>query len=253
MHMRETLLDVIKRNHQELLDLRGLPLRTKRQIEKRLQLAAEKHSFLMETGKKLKKKAIGKKSGRLKKEKTREISAAWLYLRGDLEENGFTEEAIKKTNFLIVPELYKDLDTAFYRCGDRGFTYGLSEDPVLAPREEKIEGLMKKLMIDLNAYAGREDYHPIEVAGLAHLALAYIHPFRDGNGRTARLVQDAYLDIHQFPVPIIWTDEKADYQAVLKNGMRSWRGEDNGRGISNFLNYIGTKVSESLRQVLGKK
>jgi Fic family protein len=175
------------------------------------------------------------------------IGEAWNALSDGLIDS-FSEDIIKKTNCLIVPEFYSGEDTASYRTHD---VRNLTSDPILPPRWEKVPEMMKELVLNLNAWDGREDYHPVEVAGLAHLILAYIHPFMDGNGRTARMLQNVYLDLHEFPVPIIRPEEKPVYQAILKMGMRSWRGEEE-YGLPNFLNYIAIKVNESLDELLKK-
>lgn len=51
--------------------------------------------------------------------------------------------------------------------------------------------------------------HPVELAGLAYQRLVSIHPFRDGNGRTARLVADWILLKNGYP-PILLTDSTMD-------------------------------------------
>ncbi|MDA8233247.1 MAG: Fic family protein [Clostridia bacterium] len=67
------------------------------------------------------------------------------------------------------------------------------------PNPEKIPGLMKEFVAKMNKI--RQDYHPVEFAGVVHKELVFIHPFVDGNGRVARLLmnlillQDGYLSI----------------------------------------------------------
>ncbi|HZK57834.1 MAG TPA: Fic family protein, partial [Clostridia bacterium] len=45
----------------------------------------------------------------------------------------------------------------------------------------------------------RNEYHPVEFAAILHNKFVFIHPFKDGNGRVARLlmntalIQDGYL------------------------------------------------------------
>lgn len=246
MHMQQSLRRLIDHHFQELDNLSGTSLRKGKQLRKRLVAEAESHSHQMEVP--YSSKRSKKRSGRLKRQKTREINTAMLFLQKSLH-IGISESAIKQTNFLVVPEIYAGLKTASYRTQD---VRNLSSDPVLPPRWQKVSSLMTGAVAELNEYHRREDYHPVEVAGLAHLILAYIHPFMDGNGRTARLVQDAYLDLFEFPVPIIRKEEKTNYQTILKRAMRDWR-EGTNDGIGHFLDYIATKVYESLHHVLGKK
>ena len=61
--------------------------------------------------------------------------------------------------------------------------------------------------------------HPIILAAELHERLVTIHPFIDGNGRTARLVMNLTLLQHGFPVTIIHGDTEsrlAYYDALEK-------------------------------------
>lgn len=54
---------------------------------------------------------------------------------------------------------------------------------------------LEKLMQDLCDFANREDefIHPIVKASVIHFLIGFIHPFKDGNGRTARALFYWYL------------------------------------------------------------
>ncbi|KXG08349.1 Adenosine monophosphate-protein transferase and cysteine protease IbpA [Anoxybacillus sp. P3H1B] len=45
--------------------------------------------------------------------------------------------------------------------------------------------------------------HPVPLAAKLHFRLVYIHPFADGNGRTARLMMNFILMHHGYPPAII--------------------------------------------------
>ncbi|EDO32183.1 predicted protein [Nematostella vectensis] len=60
-----------------------------------------------------------------------------------------------------------------------------------------------------------EILHPIEFAALSHYKLVYIHPFTDGNGRTARLLMNAILMRAGFPPVIIRFQDRHDYYEYL--------------------------------------
>ena len=55
----------------------------------------------------------------------------------------------------------------------------------IPPTAEEVPGLMAGLVEDLNKR--KDATHPVLLAAYAHRRLVDIHPFRDGNGRTARL------------------------------------------------------------------
>jgi Fic family protein len=54
------------------------------------------------------------------------------------------------------------------------------------PTEAELPERLRRLCAFANGGAGREFMHPVVRAILVHFALAYDHPFVDGNGRTAR-------------------------------------------------------------------
>lgn len=61
-----------------------------------------------------------------------------------------------------------------------------------------------------------DQLHPIQLAAWAHWAIARIHPFRDGNGRLARLVQDyVLLRKHYVPAPLRSEDRDGLYYEAL--------------------------------------
>ncbi len=54
------------------------------------------------------------------------------------------------------------------------------------PSFTEIEGMMRSLCDFINNSGGDRFLHPVIKAIIAHYVIAYVHPFVDGNGRTAR-------------------------------------------------------------------
>jgi Fic family protein len=94
-----------------------------------------------------------------------------------------------------------------------------------------------------------EDLPPVDRAALAHHRLVAIHPFIDGNGRTARLVMNLVLMRAGYPPAVIQRGNRRQYYNVLA---RADRGQDGplvdfvARAVERSLNiYLdaGTSVS----------
>ncbi len=60
----------------------------------------------------------------------------------------------------------------------------------IPPEASEVPGLLEELV----SYVNTTDDHPILVAAIAHYQLVTIHPFEDGNGRTARLLSGYLLE-----------------------------------------------------------
>ena len=61
----------------------------------------------------------------------------------------------------------------------------------IAPPPEMVPSLMRQLFDWMEAR--REEIHPLILSSVFHYEFVFIHPFRDGNGRMARLWQTALL------------------------------------------------------------
>jgi len=106
---------------------------------------------------------------------------------------------------------------------------------------EKIDTFCEDLNKKLNAEPQnlKELY---EIAFNAHLDLATIHPWVDGNGRTARLLMN-FLQFHFKIVPTkIFMENRAEYIASLKESQET---NDN----SPFLKFMALEHLRTLNQI----
>jgi Fic family protein len=84
--------------------------------------------------------------------------------------------------------------------------------------------------------------HPVLLAALAHHRLVAIHPFVDGNGRTARLVMNLILMRAGYPPTVILRTNRKQYYRVLA--------ETDSENPSPLVNFVGQAVERSLNLYL---
>ncbi len=102
----------------------------------------------------------------------------------------------------------------------------------------------------LKIIKGLYQENPLECAITAHLNLAAIQPFRDGNKRCARLVQDRILFDAGMPPAIISAGEGKFYHDLL---LRTLPAHDDGNkeGQRQFYDYCASKINNGLDEILG--
>ena len=117
------------------------------------------------------------------------------------------------------------------------------------PPPEQVPPLMTRFVSWLNA---EEDVHPILVAGIGQFQMVHIHPFLDGNGRTARLLSMLCLYRKGYDFKRLFTlseyydrDRGAYYRAI--QGVR-----EKGLELTGWLEYFTSGLSSQLAEVQGK-
>jgi Fic family protein len=76
--------------------------------------------------------------------------------------------------------------------------------------------------------------HPAEAAGIIHNMLVRIHPFTDGNGRTARVIMNWILSRKKYPMFYIENKEKVGYYQAIEEGDKG----NDGR----FIEYLAETI-----------
>ena len=103
-----------------------------------------------------------------------------------------TEETIKSIHFMVTKSLPGWYEPGRYRKEQNYIVDRGSRSVVFRPPSpEDVAGLMREFVEWLNV-SSREP-EPVFTAALAHLNFVAIHPFADGNGRTARIIEALVL------------------------------------------------------------
>ncbi|MFQ5621185.1 MAG: Fic family protein [Candidatus Nanoarchaeia archaeon] len=76
---------------------------------------------------------------------------------------------------------------------------------------------VKKHLLNMYKWysANKKSMHPFELATLIHAKIAWIHPFEDGNGRTARAVMNWILLRQNYPMFFIPYEKREKYYNTL--------------------------------------
>ena len=137
---------------------------------------------------------------------------AFDYMVGHLD-MPFDEALLKEVNRLTTEH------TLSYRAP--GFVAGeyttedmAAGDTVFGDHETLIAQVPKLMEATQRAIA--EGQHPMVVAAKWHGYYEYLHPFRDGNGRTGRLISNFILLRAGHPLLIIKLEDRATYISALK-------------------------------------
>lgn len=108
------------------------------------------------------------------------------------------------------------------------------------PGPQKIPKLMANFIHWLE---GEQSKHPVKIAADAHFKLVSIHPFIDGNGRTARLLMNLILIINGYPMAIVRNEERTQYLQAVNTGQA--RGD-----LTTFYKMMVEAVERSLDALL---
>lgn len=117
----------------------------------------------------------------------------------------------------------------------------ISGTDYIPPEPENIHDLMREFVDSIPKL--REEKHPVEFAAFLHKGIADIHPFVDGNGRTARLLMNLALLQEGFVITIIPPVRRLDYFNAI---VRSQTKNDDGP----FIKFIAEMLIESQKDYL---
>ena len=137
---------------------------------------------------------------------------AFDFMVGHLD-NAFDESFLKETNRLVIEH------TLAYRApGSIAGEYTTEDmaagDTVFGDHDELIARVPK--LMESTQRAIDDGQHPMIVAAKWHGYYEYLHPFRDGNGRTGRLLSNFILLRAGHPLLIIRLEDRSEYISALK-------------------------------------
>lgn len=166
---------------------------------------------------------------------------AFRYITHNID-SPFDEALLKETNRLVTE------NTLAYRVPDavpgQYTTCDMAAGDTVFGDYKKLISRVPNLMKS-TAEALTRDIHPVIVAARFHGFFEYLHPFRDGNGRTGRLLSNWIMMHCGHPLIIIDIKDRAAYIDALRK-IRS-EGTDEYL-ISFFFASITSRMESELEQ-----
>ena len=135
-----------------------------------------------------------------------------------------------------------------FRIGGEGIFAEKGNCIFVCPPAEQVENLMIQLFNWMKKE--KEKIHPLILSSIFHYEFVFIHPFSDGNGRTARLWQNVILsnweEIFEYvPIESEIMKYQNDYYKTIQNC------NNNGKS-TEFIEFMLKMIDEVLDNVLEK-
>ncbi len=113
----------------------------------------------------------------------------------------------------------------------------ITGSPHTPPDFRQMKNLMKDFFVWYNN--SKKRFHPLELACIAHTKLTRIHPFSDGNGRTARVISNFILYKNGFPLFFVDVKDRGKYYNAL---------DESDKGNERvFVKFIFGNIVEQLK------
>ncbi len=143
-----------------------------------------------------------------------------------------TEHTIRQIHALILRTINDEEAGRYRRISVR-----ITGSNYVPPDPSAVPPLMHDFGLWLNSQEAQA-LHPVELAALAHFKLVDIHPFVDGNGRTARLLMNLILLRNGYPPAIIRNEDRGRYYDLLE---KAHQGE-----TADFVEFVAQAVDRTL-------
>ena len=157
--------------------------------------------------------------------------------------NPYSEKDLKKIHGILTFAIEDDCGK-FRNHGEA--VYDGDIQIFMAPPHRMVPTLMDNLFSWMNEV--KEKVNPLILSSIFHYEFVFIHPFSDGNGRTARIWQTAILSHWEkaftyLPIESMIKKNQEEYYAVIQNC--------NNAGNSNeFIEFMLKVINEAVEGVI---
>lgn len=156
------------------------------------------------------------------------------------------EEFIIKIYQIVTDGTVDEEDTGYRK--NQNYVRSLDEVIYEPPEFKEVPKMMNELITFINDDSD-EILHPLVKALVLHFYFVYIHPFNDGNGRTARaltymyLLKNGYHFFKFFSISSILKEFRGNYYKAIKNV------EDYDNDLTYFLEFYLDMMEKSIKKV----
>ena len=133
-----------------------------------------------------------------------------------------------------------------FRTGNEGVFVGAGNCIHVCPPPEQLDYLMKQLFDWMKK--NKDEIHPLILSSIFHYEFVFIHPFCDGNGRTARLWQNVLLTnwksfFEYLPIESQIKKYQEEYYTVISNCHKSVNSNE-------FIEFMLKMIDKVLKELL---
>lgn len=163
------------------------------------------------------------------------VALDWVREQSDREVRSIVERDVLHIHGIILKGI-DDVSAGSYRSAP----VRVAGSAFVFPNYRKVPELMPEFIAFLKQAA---DMHPVQLAAEAHYRLVTIHPFLDGNGRTARLLMNMILLMKGYPEAVIRKRDRLNYIKALEKAQMS-------ESMDDYFKLISISVERSLDMYL---
>jgi Fic family protein len=178
---------------------------------------------------------------------------------GGLKAEPFTKELVFEMHRLVTDQTLDDLTAAGrFRRADENVAVMDAYGTVfhLPPAANELERRMEAMCAFANGNTPDEFLHPVLRAIILHFWLAYDHPFKDGNGRTARALFYWSMLRHRFWLCEFISISRISLKAPVQYGRAYLYTETDGNDLTYFILYhleVITRAIQELHDYIQRK